>query len=144
MPVTITYELASHKNEAVILIRFEKNDDLNNRVRKLTGVKWSRTFKAWYVKDHIFYREKFGLISKKPIGKEVLAHIYAVNHPALERFIQTLQLKAYSPNTINTYRNEFAQLLYILKDNNVDDLTTQRLRDYFQYCIVGCTNKCSF
>lgn len=136
MPSAITYELSSHREEAIILIRFEKNDDLNKRVRKLTGVKWSKSLKAWYVKDHVFYREKFGLISKNPVGKEVLSHIHVINHPALERFIQTLQLKAYSPSTINTYRNEVAQLLYVLKDNNVDDLTTQRLRDYFQYCIV--------
>ncbi|MDZ7898837.1 MAG: phage integrase N-terminal SAM-like domain-containing protein [Arcicella sp.] len=45
-------------------------------------------------------------------------------------------MKAYSQSTITTYRNEFAQLLYILKENCVDDLTPQRLRDYFEYCIV--------
>ncbi|MDZ7936579.1 MAG: tyrosine-type recombinase/integrase [Emticicia sp.] len=118
------------------MIRFEKNEELNNRVRQLTGVRWSKTLKAWYVKDNNFYREKFGLVTKNPVGKEVLSQIHVINHPALEKFVQTLNLKAYSQSTITTYRNEFAQLLYILKENCVDDLTPQRLRDYFEYCIV--------
>lgn len=73
---------------------------------------------------------------KPPVGKEVLTKIAAINQPALQRFIETLQLKGYSPNTISTYRNEFAQLLYILKDKMVvDDLDSERLRGYFLYCI---------
>lgn len=37
-------------------------------------------------------------------------------------------------NTITTYRNEFAQLLYILKYKNVNDLDANRLCSYFLYC----------
>lgn len=44
-------------------------------------------------------------------------------------------MKAYSPSTLKTYRNEFAQLLYLLKANPVDDLSADRLRSYFLYCI---------
>ncbi len=36
------------------------------------------------------------------------------NLTALEKFIQQLYLKAYSPSTIKTYRNEFMQLLQLL------------------------------
>ncbi len=49
--------------------------------------------------------------------------------------METLQLKAYSKNTINTYRNEFSQLLLTLKSHKVDDLTPARLRSYFLYCL---------
>ena len=135
MPTNISYQLTSHRGGDVILIRFEKNADLNLRVRKLTGVRWSNTLKAWYVKDTVFYREKFGLLAKIPIGKEVLSNIEDINKPALENFIKTLQLKAYSPSTITTYRNEFAQLLYLLKGYNVDNLSAERLRAYFLYCV---------
>lgn len=135
MAIEIKYELAIHKNKEVIFILFEKNLDLNKRVKNLVGVKWSNTKKAWYVQDSAFYRTKFGLNPKTPIGKEVLSQINAINHPALQKFVETLQLKAYSPNTIITYRNEFAQLLYILKDKNVDDLDAERLRGYFLFCV---------
>ena len=64
-----------------------------------------------------------------------MSHITEINQSALIRLIETLQLKAYSQNTINTYRNEFAQLLYDLKNNHVDDLNPDRLRSYFLFCI---------
>lgn len=56
------------------------------------------------------------------------------NLEALERFVQQLKLKAYSPSTIKTYRNEFAQLLQLLKKKPVNELTTDELRRYFVYC----------
>lgn len=56
------------------------------------------------------------------------------NHDALEKFIQQLKLKAYSPGTIRTYRNEFFQLLHLLKKKPVSALTTDELRRYFVYC----------
>ncbi len=134
MAIEIKYELANHKGKDVIYIHFERNEEMNQRVRKLVGVKWSNSKKAWYVLDSAFYREKFNLAPKSLIGKEVLSNIDAVNQPALHKFVETLQLKAYSPSTITTYRNEFAQLLYVLKSKNVDELDANRLRDYFLYC----------
>jgi integrase/recombinase XerD len=86
------------------------------------------------VLDNAFYREKFRLAQKLSIGKEVLSSIHPTNQLALQKYIETLQLKAYSSNTITTYRNEFAQLLYILKDKNVNELDAIRLRSYFLYC----------
>jgi integrase/recombinase XerD len=134
MAIEVKYETASHKGKDVIFIRFEKNAELNLRVKKLVGVQWSQSEKAWYVLDSATYREKFKLTPKSAIGKEVLLNVHLVNHEALQKFVETLQLKAYSPKTIITYKNEFAQLLYVLKDKNVADLDASRLRDYFLYC----------
>jgi integrase/recombinase XerD len=134
MAIEIHYELGIHKEKEVIFIRFEPNFELNQRIKKVVGVRWSRTQKAWYVLDSAFFRTKFGLTPKPLIGKEVMANIQPINHAALQKYVETLQLKAYSVSTITTYRNEFAQLLYILKNKHVDDLDGPRLRDYFVYC----------
>lgn len=56
------------------------------------------------------------------------------NIAALQRFIEQLKLKAYSASTLKTYRNEFLQLLQILKNKPVDTLTTDDLRRYLIYC----------
>jgi integrase/recombinase XerD len=130
----VRYEPGIHHNKAVIFIIFNYNARLNERVRKLAGSKWSHTRKAWYVSDTVAYRQKFGLDSVL-VGKDVLAHIDPANQPALEKLIGTLQLKAYSPSTLRTYRNEFAQLLYVLKTTPVDSLDAERLRSYFLYCV---------
>ncbi len=131
----VQYEPTNYQGKDVIFIRFEYNPALIERVKKLVGVQWSQSKKAWYVLDSAWYREKFGLAPKALTGKEALLKIHLVNQPALQVYIETLQLKAYSTNTINTYRNEFAQLLYILKDKNVTVLDAVRLRSYFLYCI---------
>ena len=135
MATKVTYTLATHREQAVIFIRFAYDADLVARVKKLIGAKWSKSEGAWYVLDTPLYREKFGLEVTAPIGKAVLLHLSPVNQAALLRMVETLQLKAYSPNTLKTYRNELAQLLYLLKDTDVNDLTPERLRAYFLYCI---------
>ena len=127
------FETTEHKKIPIILIRFDYNEAHNKLVRTLTGVRWSNSKKAWYVLDTPSYRQRFGIVVE-PVGKDMLAHIHRNNQPALLRFIETMQLKAYSDNTQRTYRNEFAQFLYILKDKAASDLSPERLRDYFLYC----------
>lgn len=129
----VTYALGEHQGEAVIFIRFDYDAELVKRVRKLTGVRWSRSRKAWYVKDNDHHRQLFRLPPRE-CGKEALAKVSAINRPALQRFIDTIRLKGYSPNTERTYRNEFAQLLLLLGDVHVDTLTPERVRSYMLYC----------
>jgi len=56
------------------------------------------------------------------------------NLEELRRFVELLKLKAYSPSTIRTYRNELLQLLQLLKSKCVNQLTADDLRRYFVYC----------
>lgn len=130
----VTYELTTHDSKQVIVIRFEYSPELNKWVKELVDARWSQSKKAWYVLDTQQHRQKFGL-APKPMGQEVIQKIHPVNQPAFNSLIETLQLKAYSPSTIKTYRNEFAQLLYLLKDKKVDELDATKLRSYFLYCI---------
>lgn len=133
IPKEWNFEIASHQGKSVILIRFNNDVSLNKLVRSLTGVRWSNSKKCWYVIDSPTYRQRFGL-ALEPIGKEILTHIHPINQPSLYALIETLQLKAYSPNTIVTYRNEFAQFLYVLKHKPAAELSKEKLRDYFLYC----------
>lgn len=57
------------------------------------------------------------------------------NLEALNRFVQQLRLKAYSPSTIKTYRNEFLQLLRVLNKKPVNELTVEDLRRYMVYAM---------
>jgi len=56
------------------------------------------------------------------------------NLEALEKFVQQIKLKGYSQSTVRTYRNEFLQLLHLLKNKPANELTTNELRRYFVYC----------
>jgi site-specific recombinase XerD len=70
-----------------------------------------------------------------PIRKKTLEQIGAINMPALESFSRMLKLKGYSPHTRKSYLSEFLQLLYALKNNDVNKLSGERLKKYFEYCI---------
>jgi len=117
----------------VIFLRFPFDPILNSQAKLLPGIKWSNRQKSWYVLDNTHYRQLFGLPLKDP-SKYALTSISDVNQPALERFIETIRLKGYSPNTEKTYRNEFAQLLQLLENVHVDTLDPERIRSYMLYC----------
>ena len=57
------------------------------------------------------------------------------NLTALEQYVQQLKLKAYSPSTIRTYRNEFVQLLQLLKNKPVNNLTAEDIKRYMVFAM---------
>ncbi|HWJ92451.1 MAG TPA: tyrosine-type recombinase/integrase [Flavisolibacter sp.] len=59
----------------------------------------------------------------------------AVNLGELQKFVVQLKLKAYSLSTIRTYRNEFLQLLQLLKEKPVSGLTAEQLKRYMVFCM---------
>jgi site-specific recombinase XerD len=130
----IVYEPATHRNQPVIFIRFPFNPAQNAELKALPGAMWSKTRGAWYVPDTPQYRQQFGLTPTA--GKGALSRIDPVNLPALESLVQGLQLRGYSPSTVTAYRNEFAQLLALLKTKPVTDLTVEQLKGYLTYCIA--------
>ena len=132
----VSYSLGTYKGQSVIFIRFEYDRALIEETKKLTGARWSLSQKAWYVLDTASYRELFGLASQAAVSAPILAGIDPVNQPALMALVSTLQLKAYSPNTIRTYRNEVTRLLQYLNNYTpVDALSVEQLRAYLLYCI---------
>ena len=58
------------------------------------------------------------------------------NIDALDVFIKTLKLKAYSESTIKIYRTEFMKLLLLLKDRRVDSLETHHIKSYMLWLIT--------
>jgi integrase/recombinase XerD len=72
---------------------------------------------------------------KTPLPTAPVYQLGKENLVALEQFIQQLKLKAYSPSTIRTYRNEFLQLLQLLKTNPVDKLTVADIKRYMVYAM---------
>lgn len=73
--------------------------------------------------------------SKPPLSNAPVYMLGKENLLALEQFMQQLKLKAYSPSTIRTYRNEFLQLLQLLKTTPVDKLTEADIKRYMVYAM---------
>jgi site-specific recombinase XerD len=71
----------------------------------------------------------------KPVPASPAWELSKTNLAALESFTEQLKLAAYSNSTLRTYRNEFLQLLRLLKKKNVDDLAPADLRRYMVYAM---------
>lgn len=125
---------AVHRQKNIIAIRFVKDKTLIALLRKTLNCKWSQTMQAWYCADTPSNR-KLCQLPEKYYGKEVLAKLSEHNRQQLELLKDQLLLKSYSPATIRTYTQEFAQLLYILRNHKVATLTDEQLKSYFLYCV---------
>ncbi len=123
-----------HREKEVLWIRIPKDFKLIKILKSSTKAYWSNSNKCWYVADSTFNRELFGL-APKTIGKEAILGIHPNNHHAFKTYYNQLLLKGFSPNTVRTYTLEFAQLLYIIKAFPVEDLSPEKLKSYFLYCI---------
>ncbi len=70
-----------------------------------------------------------------PVSRTTAWQLSDENLKALQSFIEVLQLKSYSTSTIKTYRNEFMQLLQLLKNKPVDSLTVADLKRYMVFAM---------
>jgi len=131
------FATGEHHCKKVIFVNFPFNPLWKIELReKFPTARWSLSEKCWYLPDTDSIRKELGMQPKTEPGKAVIGKIHPVNFAALKRMHELLLLKAYSPNTIKTYCNEFAQLLYLLKDVSAKTLTPERLRSYLLYCVT--------
>ena len=127
-------KIISHRGEKRIAVTFDKRQDLIDRIKKVTGSRWSASLRCWHLPYTDAYLERFK-IQPAQTNTNLYHKISTSNILALNRNIETLQLKGYSPNTIKTYQNEFIQLLTILKSHDVNLCTPEKIRSYILYCI---------
>jgi integrase/recombinase XerD len=138
----ILYEPIIHKNQKRILVKFDYNASLITKLKQTTDAKWSTTLKAWHIADTETHRQKCNLPQQQKEDKPVQLKlntankISAKNNLLLVKFVQELQLKAYSNSTINTYRNEVNIFLQTIGKVSAQSLTIVDLRRYIQYCIT--------
>ena len=128
-----SFSLGNHNGKDVIWVVFAKDFQLIKILKNTSQPKWSNSKKTWYLLDNTFNREICNLPAKI-IGKDALMKISQVNIPEFEKYQNMLVLKGFSPNTIRTYSIEFAQLLYIIKDFPIQNLSADKLQSYFLYC----------
>lgn len=133
--INIQCKLVQDGQKKLILCIFPYNrNQLAQFKKEFPSARWSRTKKAWILKDWPHHRKKLG-IDLAEAGLQYLNQMYAVNQRELCKFRDMLQQKMYAVNTVNTYLGEFAQLLILIKAKPVYTLSTEQLNSYLLYCI---------
>jgi len=130
-----SFHLGQHRSKNVIWISFSYDVKLIKDLKtKYPSVTWSQTNKSWYLPDLPVLRKQFK-IKQKRIGDTLLKNINQENREAFIQLRNQLEIKAYSDNTIRMYLSEFSHLLSLLGSYQVTQLTSERLKDYFLYCV---------
>jgi integrase/recombinase XerD len=113
---TISTKLIRYKGEKRIAIYFEKNAELIQRVKKLEGIRWSPTLKAWHLPDNEANRIRFKITVEEPSQE---------GYQQIELFKQYLRSKRYSENTVKTYSDALKSFLTFFKHKNFAELENQ-------------------
>ena len=133
--VNYTFTFGLHNKKNVIWIHFPYNQILKSELKtRFPSVKWSQSHKCWYLPDFPSVRTQLNL-PQKELGNNLIQKIYTINQFAFEDMLAQLKLKAYSESTIKTYLSEFAHLLILIQDYPVENLSPERLKSYFLYCL---------
>lgn len=131
----LNIEVVKRNGKSIIEVKMEYDREVADWLyQNLMGVNWNRYKKAFELTDTNSNREKLGL-PVLLVGREMMSKIHPNNHEQIKRLVEHLQLKSYSTSTIRTYRNEFAQWLYRLNDELVENATPEQIRTYILFCI---------
>lgn len=138
-----------HKGQQRLRLQFEYNPEINKQVKAISGCQWSKTLRCWHIPDTSANRSLFTVKEVAPTNSNSLPYtdtankaekanqrISPFNLKEQKRYIQLMQLKAYSGSTIKIYSTEFGVFLQALGNYNAVDITPERLKDYLQYCHV--------
>ena len=133
--MNIQTERAEYNNQKIIKLLFDYNKEIVAKIRTISGVRWSRTMRCWYVADQpqkITALQNLGIAVEQKKVTNIIAN--DSNAALLERFSDYMKEMRYSKNTINSYVeclriffNFFSSKHYLEIDNN--DIT-QFNRDY--------------
>jgi integrase/recombinase XerD len=113
-----------YKKESRISVEFEKNLELNERIKKIEGCKWSQSLKCWHIPDtpenRIRFKIESGLQQSLNIEKD----------DKIEEFRRWLKSKRYSDNTIKTYCEALKTFLYYFSKKTIEKIVNQDIIDF--------------
>lgn len=128
-------KIISHNNESRITVEFEKNDELNLRIKKIEGCRWSSSLKCWHIPNTPQNRIRFRLESTQQ------QEFNLQKDEKIEQFKRWMLSRRYSDNTIKTYSEALKTFLYYFKEKPVEHIVNQDIINFNNDYII--TNKLS-
>jgi integrase/recombinase XerD len=130
-PATWQVKPVEHRGEKRLLLIFTNRPDWNERVRKLVGVRWSKTHRAWHLPDNEHYRNLLHVPIPEPIYTPKDSHIFAEGSPEkIEELTRWMRSKRYSESTIGTYTDALKTFFKYFHDKKIEDITNEDVIAY--------------
>ena len=117
-------KIITYKKEKRIAVYFEKNAVLIAQIKKLEGSRWSQTLGVWHLPDTVENRERFHLV---PLSHSLPSE---EGVEQIQKFIQWLSSKRYSPSTIKTYSEALKSFLVFYREKAIAEITNEDVVTY--------------
>lgn len=141
--ITLSHDF--HHGKAVVILRFDYNQELINRVKSIGGARWSQSKKYWY-----FIKEEFHLSkvfeSLQPISyvdysalktnsktNQIPQKSKTVTKPKVElpeAYYNVLDQKRYSESTKATYINYFGDYVRHFSGRALEEISIEEINNY--------------
>ena len=133
---TISLEKGNHNGMEVIKVRFDFDRHVIDPIKKISGMRWSRDMRCWYISVgkfdfNLISRVLQGYVIKLPASKEAGADKSQQNKINLPLgYLEKLQQKRYSDNTIKTYTSYFKDFQRFFSSRNPERIDKSEINDY--------------
>lgn len=148
----ILLEPFTHKNKDCMAIKFAYNFMIKEYIKKFNGVYWTSTHRTFYfintpkrLKDFKLHLEKAGielqyskktnLVAPKRGTKYQLKPLNEEKIKKFNDFLQFLEGKRFSKNTIKTYGNFVYDFLRFTEQKPTQNLTEEDVRLYIEWAV---------
>jgi integrase/recombinase XerD len=147
--IVITLEDLHHHSEDCIAMRFEKNFELIQHVKKIPGAKFSKTHKCWYVakspailKVILDALQHKALIDYSALQKTIspldapLKKITVTKRECPIEYSEQLERMRYSENTKRTYTGLFIQFINHFPQTAIDQISDDQVNAFMHYLLA--------
>jgi len=149
---TIVLEKARHRDNMVVTLRFDYDQQLIDRVKQEAGARWSQTMGCWYVPEeqfdlHTFFEALKGMAyvdysglktqatepKKEPNNQIDNRNTQKVNLP--EGYLEMLEQKRYSDNTRKIYISYMRDFATMFRKYDLKNVTKEQINRYILWLI---------
>ncbi len=143
----ITLKKAHHRQQAVVLLQFDYDVELANRIKQVEGTCWSQTMKCWYIPEKLFdlhsffeafheqvyidYSDLKPKPAPAPVQKKIVkTYPYRKTIELPKGYLQKLEQKRYSDSTIRTYCAYFKDFMHHFGEQSLDSIDKEAINQY--------------
>ena len=132
-------------NQKVVLIKFNYNQKLIEKVKTIDGIKWSNSLGSWYLPEEVFnlnttfntlvhhaFVDYSSFVKQQADKTETSTKRKAVKEKITipQNFLDKLDQRRYSENTKKVYINYFGDFIRFFKNTELDTITSEEINGY--------------
>jgi integrase/recombinase XerD len=144
----IILNTAIHREQPVVKVGFTYNHEIIDRLKTCTNARWSQTMRCWYIPENDFNLGSF-FTAMNPMAFIDYSAVIQNTHlqPKNDRpkppkkitnanivlpkgYLEQLQQKRYSENTVKTYIHYFKNFIANFSDRELSHITKEEINEY--------------